>query len=78
MLAAGVAVGERVGEVPDLAQVASIEVWRYSSLITLPSSAHGEAMIAGTRYGERSNVKSRCPAGTVGSGGGAGPGGTWS
>ena len=32
-----------------LRSVAIIDVWRCSSLITIPSSTHGETMIAGTR-----------------------------
>src|SRR5262245_36533130 len=58
--------------------VAISEVWRYSSLYTDPDSTHGDTMMAGTRYPERSNVKPHSPGGADGSGGGTGPGETWS
>src|SRR4029077_756639 len=61
-----------------LRSVAISEVCRYSSLYTEPGSTHGDTMMAGTRYPERSNVKPNSPAGAAGSGGGTGPGGTWS
>ena len=56
--------------------VAISEVCRYSSLYTDPGSTHGDTMMAGTRYPERSKVKPSSPAGAAGSGGGTGPGGT--
>jgi hypothetical protein len=56
--------------------VAIREVWRYSSLYTDPGSTHGDTMMAGTRYPERSNLKPNSPAGADGSGGRTGPGGT--
>src|SRR4029453_16974068 len=40
-----------------LRSVAISEVWRYSSLYTDPGSTHGDTMMAGTRYPERSKVK---------------------
>ncbi len=61
-----------------LRSVAISEVWRYSSLCTDPDSTHGDTMMAGTRYPERSKVKPHSPGGAAGSGGGTGPGGTWS
>ena len=71
----GVAVAERVAEIPDLRRVASREVWRYSSLITVPSSIHGRDddrghAVAGAVEGEVA-LSGR---GRV-SGGGTGPGG---
>ena len=56
--------------------VAIREVCRYSWLYTDPGSTHGETMMAGTRYPERSKVKPNSPGGAAGSGGGTGPGGT--